>query len=208
MQGIYYTEITYDLGGEMINYIWFAIIALGLIFSIMTGQGELITTGLTESSEGAVKFIISLVGIMCFWCGVMNIAENSGLTSKVAKLLNPILKKIFKESSHSDEAMGAIVMNLTANMFGLSNAATPLGIKAMSELNKINKENDGRASNDMALFLVINAACIQLIPSTVISIRAAAGSSEPASIIIPAIICTFTACCVGIICCKILQRYF
>ena len=175
MQGIYYTEITYDLGGEMINYIWFAIIALGLIFSIMTGQGELITTG---------------------------------LTSKVAKLLNPILKKIFKESSHSDEAMGAIVMNLTANMFGLSNAATPLGIKAMSELNKINKEKDGRASNDMALFLVINSACIQLIPSTVISIRAAAGSSEPASIIIPAIICTFTACCVGIICCKILQRYF
>ncbi len=77
----------------MINYIWFAIIALGLIFSIMTGQGELITTGLTESSEGAVKFIISLVGIMCFWCGVMNIAENSGLTSKVAKLLNPILKR-------------------------------------------------------------------------------------------------------------------
>ena len=145
---------------------------------------------------------------MCFWCGVMNIAENSGLTSKVAKLLNPILKKIFKESSHSDEAMGAIVMNLTANMFGLSNAATPLGIKAMSELNKINKEKDGRASNDMALFLVINAACIQLIPSTVISIRAAAGSSEPASIIIPAIICTFTACCVGIICCKILHRYF
>lgn len=93
MQGIYYTEITYDLGGEMINYIWFAIIALGLIFSIMTGQGELITTGLTESSEGAVKFIISLVGIMCFWCGVMKIAENSGLTSKVAKLLNPILKR-------------------------------------------------------------------------------------------------------------------
>ena len=116
----------------MINYIWFAIIALGLIFSIMTGQGELITTGLTESSEGAVKFIISLVGIMCFWCGVMKIAENSGLTSKVAKLLNPILKKIFKESSHSDEAMGAIVMNLTANMFGLSNAATPLGIKPRS----------------------------------------------------------------------------
>ena len=192
----------------MINYIWFAIIASGLIFSIVTGQGELITKGLTESSEGAVKFIVSLVGIMCFWCGVMKIAEKSGLTSKVAKLLNPILRKLFKESAHSDEAMGAIVMNLTANMFGLSNAATPLGIKAMIELNKINKETDGKASNDMALFLVINAACIQLIPSTVISIRAAAGSSEPASIIIPAIICTFIACCVGVACCKILQRYF
>lgn len=192
----------------MINYIWFAIIASGLVFSIMTGQGELITKGIIESSEGAVNFIISLVGIMCFWCGVMKIAEKSGLTSKIAKLLKPILRKIFKESSENDEAMGAIVMNLTANMFGLSNAATPFGIKAMVELNKINKEKDGKASNDMALFLVVNASCIQLIPSTVVSIRAAAGSSEPASIILPAIIATFTSCCIGIICCKILQRYF
>ena len=192
----------------MINYIWFAIIASGLIFSIMTGQGELITKGITESSRSSVDFIISLIGIMCFWCGLMKIAEKSGLTSKIAKLLNPILRKIFKESSESDEAMGAIVMNLTANMFGLSNAATPFGIKAMIELNKINKEKGGKASNDMALFLVINASCIQLIPSTVISIRAAAGSSEPANIILPAIISTFVACCVGVICCKILQKYF
>ena len=97
-------------------------------------------------------------------------------------------------------------MNLTANMLGLSNAATPFGIKAMEELDNINNKK-GIASNDMA-FLVMNACCIQLLPSTVISIRAAAGSNNPAIIILPALISTAVACIVGIICCKILQRYF
>ena len=191
----------------MINYIWFGIIALGVIFGVLTGQGELISKGIMESAEGATKFVISLVGIMCFWCGVMKVAEKSGLTAKIAKLLNPILKKLFRQSSKSEEAMGAIVMNLTANMLGLSNAATPFGIKAMEELDKINTEK-GTASNDMALFLVMNAACIQFLPSTVIAIRSAAGSSNPATIIVPAILSTAIACLVGICCCKILQRYF
>lgn len=191
----------------MINYIWFFIIASGIVFGVITGQGDVISKGIVESSEGATKFLISLVGIMCFWCGVMKVAEKSGLTAKIAKLLKPILKKIFKESSKNEEALGAIVMNLTANMLGLSNAATPFGIKAMEELDNINNKK-GTASNDMALFLVMNACCIQLIPSTVISIRAAAGSSNPAIIILPAIVSTATACFVGIICCKILQRYF
>lgn len=191
----------------MINYIWFGIIALGVIFGVLTGQGELISKGIMESAEGATKFVISLVGIMCFWCGVMKVAEKSGLTSKIAKLLNPILKKLFRQSSKSEEAMGAIVMNLTANMLGLSNAATPFGIKAMEELDKINSEK-GTASNDMALFLVMNAACIQFLPSTVIAIRSAAGSQNPAVIIMPAIISTAVACLVGICCSKILQRYF
>lgn len=191
----------------MINYIWFFIIASGIIFGIITGQGDVISKGIIESSEGATKFLISLIGIMCFWCGVMRVAEKSGLTAKIAKILKPILKKIFKESAKSEEALGAIVMNLTANMLGLSNAATPFGIKAMEELNNIN-DKKGTASNDMALFLVMNACCIQLIPSTMISIRAAAGSNNPASIILPAILSTATACIVGIICCKILQKYF
>ncbi len=191
----------------MINYIWFFIIASGVVFGIFTGRGDIISKGIIESSEGATKFIISLIGIMCFWCGVMKVAEKSGLTAKIAKILKPILKKLFKESAKSDEALGAIVMNLTANMLGLSNAATPFGIKAMEELDNINNKK-GTASNDMALFLVMNACCIQLLPSTVISIRAAAGSSNPAIIILPAILSTTAACIVGVICCKILQKYF
>ena len=191
----------------MINYIWFVMIFLGLIVGIFTGNGEGISNAIIGSIDSTVSFIIGLVGLMCFWCGVMKVAEKSGFTEKLAKLMKPILKLIFKESAKDEKALGAIVMNITANMMGLGNAATPFGIKAMEEMDRLNNEK-GRASNDMALFLVLNAACSQLVPSTVLSIRAAAGSTNPGVIILPAIISTGTAAIVGVICCKILQRYF
>ena len=191
----------------MINYIWIVMIFLGLIVGIFTGNGEGISNAIIGSIDSTVSFIIGLVGLMCFWCGVMKVAEKSGFTEKLAKLMKPILKLIFKESAKDEKALGAIVMNITANMMGLGNAATPFGIKAMEEMDRLNNEK-GRASNDMALFLVLNAACIQLVPSTVLSIRAAAGSTNPGVIILPAIISTGTAAIVGVICCKILQRYF
>lgn len=191
----------------MINYIWFILLLFGILIGIFTGNGEAISRAIVDSASSTTDLIIGLMGIMCFWCGTMKVAEKSGLTGKLAKLLTPILKLLFKDASKSENAMGAIVMNLTANMLGLSNAATPFGIKAMEELDKLNP-NKGRASNDMALFLVMNAACIQFLPSTIISIRAAEGSSNPGIIIIPAMIATATAALVGIICCKILQRYF
>ena len=191
----------------MINYIWFILIFLGILVAIFTGNGAEISTTIVESADSTVKFIIGLVGIMCFWCGVMKIAEKSGLTQKLARLMKPLLKFLFKDAGKDEKALGAIVMNLTANMMGLSNAATPFGIKAMEEMDRLNP-NKGRASNDMALFLAMNAACIQLVPSTIISIRAAAGSSNPGAIILPAILSTASAAIVGVICCKILQRYF
>lgn len=191
----------------MINYIWFVMIFMGLVVGIFTGNGEGISNAMIGSIDSTVTFIIGLVGLMCFWCGVMKVAEKSGFTEKLAKLMKPILKLIFKEAAKDEKALGAIVMNITANMMGLGNAATPFGIKAMEEMDRLNNEK-GRASNDMALFLVLNAACIQLVPSTVLSIRAAAGSSNPGVIIVPAIISTGTAAIVGVICCKILQRYF
>ena len=191
----------------MINYIWFVMIFLGLIVGIFTGNGEGISNAIIGSIDSTVSFIIGLVGLMCFWCGVMKVAEKSGFTEKLAKLMKPILKLIFKESAKDEKALGAIVMNITANIMGLGNAATPFGIKAMEEMDRLNTKK-GVASNDMALFLVLNAACIQLVPSTVLSIRAAAGSTNPGVIILPAIISTGTAAIVGVICCKILQRYF
>lgn len=191
----------------MINYIWFAMIFFGIIFALFTGNGDKITEAIVLGSESTVSFLIELVGIMCFWCGVMKIAEKSGLTAQIARILRPLLKKLFKEAATDEKALGAIVMNLTANMMGLSNAATPFGIKAMEEMNRLNKKSSV-ASNDMALFLVMNAACIQLVPTTVISIRAAANSVNPGIIILPAIISTTIAAIVGVVCCKILQRYF
>ncbi|MDO5038335.1 nucleoside recognition domain-containing protein [Clostridium sp.] len=191
----------------MINYIWFAMIFFGIIFALFTGNGDKITEAIVLGSESTVSFLIELVGIMCFWCGVMKIAEKSGLTAQIARILRPLLKKLFKEAATDEKALGAIVMNLTANMMGLSNAATPFGIKAMEEMDRLNKKSSV-ASNDMALFLVMNAACIQLVPTTVISIRAAANSVNPGIIILPAIISTTIAAIVGVVCCKILQRYF
>ena len=191
----------------MINYIWFIMIFFGIIVALITGNGEAMSNAIIGSVDTTVNFIIGLVGLMCFWCGVMKVAEKSGLTEKLAKLMKPILKLIFKEAAKDEKALGAIVMNITANMMGLGNAATPFGIKAMEEMNRLNKDK-GKASNDMALFLVLNAACIQLVPSTIISIRAATGSVNPGVIILPAILSTAIAAMAGIIFCKILQKYF
>lgn len=191
----------------MINYIWFIMIFFGILVGVFTGNGEQMSNSIIGSIDTTVTFVISLVGLMCFWCGVMKIAEKSGFTEKLAKVMKPILKLIFKEAAKDEKALGAIVMNITANMMGLGNAATPFGIKAMEEMDRLNDEK-GRATNDMALFLVLNAACIQLVPSTVISIRAAAGSVNPGVVILPAIISTTIAAIVGVICAKILQRYF
>ncbi len=195
------------MGENMINYIWFFLIFFGILVGLLTGNGEIISKAIISSSGNTVTFMIELTGIMCFWCGVMKVAENSGLTEKLSKLLKPILKRIFKEAAKDEKALGAIVMNLTANMMGLSNAATPFGIKAMEEMDRLNSDKE-TASNDMALFLVLNATCIQLVPSTIISIRAACNSVNPGIIILPTIASTATAAIVGVICCKILQKYF
>ncbi len=191
----------------MINYIWFFILAIGIGVGLITGQGEALSKAVIDSAGGTVELVIGLAGLLCLWCGIMKIAEKSGFTEKLAMVMRPILKLLFRGSAKNEKALGAIVMNLTANMMGLSNAATPFGIKAMEELQRDNIEKD-KPSNDMVLFLVMNAACLQLLPSTVISIRAAAGSSMPGVIIIPAIFSTACAAVVGIICAKTLQRYF
>ncbi len=191
----------------MINYIWFIMIFLGILVGLFSGNGEVISKSIINSADSTVSMIIGLVGLMCFWCGVMKVAEKSGFTNKLAKVLRPILKIIFKEAAKDEKALGAIVMNITANMMGLGNAATPFGIKAMQEMDRLNNEK-GVASNDMALFLVLNAACIQLVPSTVISIRAAVGSSNPGAIILPAVLASTFAAITGVVLCKILQRYF
>ena len=191
----------------MINIIWFLILFIGIVIGMLTGKGEILSKAVVSSTTSSVELVVGLVGMMCLWCGIMKIAEKSGLTDNLAKMLRPILKIIFRETGKNQKAMSSITMNITANMMGLSNAATPFGIKAMEEMQKNNNVKD-TASNDMALFLVLNAACIQFLPTTVISIRAAYNSQNPAVIILPAVIATGTAAALGIVYCKILQRYF
>ena len=182
-------------------------IFLGILIGLLNGNGEGISNAIIKGADSSVTIIIGLVGVMCFWCGVMKVAEKSGFTNKLANILKPILKIIFKDAAKDEKALGAIVMNITANMMGLGNAATPFGIKAMQEMDRLNKEK-GVASNDMSLFLVLNAACIQLVPSTVISIRAACESKNPGIILVPAILASTFAAITGVLFCKILQKYF
>ena len=191
----------------MVNYIWFFILVIGIVVGIITGRGELMSKVIISSTTSSVDLITKLLGIMSLWCGIMKIAEKSGLTDKLAKILKPILKLILKDAGKDDKTLGSIVMNITANMMGLSNAATPFGIKAMENMQEVNSDKD-TASDDMAMFLVLNAACIQIIPTTIISIRAASGSNSPADIILPSILTTGMAGIVGIISCKILEKYF
>lgn len=191
----------------MINVIWFFLLCFGIIFGLVTGKGQIISSSIMDSTETSIKLIITLAGMMSLWSGIMKIAQKSGLTDKIAIFLRPILGVIFKDASKNKNAMGSILLNLTSNMLGLSNAATPFGIKAMEELQKVNPEKD-TASNDMALFLVLNATCIQIVPTSVLSMRAAAGSTNPGIVIIPAMITTGTAAIMGIIYCKILEKFF
>lgn len=191
----------------MINYIWFFMIVVSIILGLFFGKAEIISKAIIDSSSSTVNLTLGLLGIVSLWSGIMKIAEKSGLTEKISRLLLPILKVLFKDAAKDEKALGAIVMNLSANIMGLSNAATPFGIKAMERLQELNNHGD-TASNDMALFLVLNAACIQLIPTTVISLRAVEGSNNAAIIIVPVIITTSIAAMVGIICCKVLERFF
>ncbi len=181
-------------------------ISSGLVISILNGKGTEITKVITESTSSTVTFVISLIGIMCLWCGVMKIAEESGFTNKLSKILSPILKMLFKEKNN-DKIMGPIVMNLTTNMLGLGNAATPFGIKAMEELDAVN-DKKGIASNDMALFLILNANCIQLFPTTILSIRSIEGSNSHGIVLVAIVITTFLTCIISILICKFFQKVF
>lgn len=191
----------------MINIIWFVLIFAGIVVGIFTGRGDVLTKVIVSSTTSTVTLMIELVGLMCLWCGLIRILTESGVMRIISKIVEPILKLIFKREGRSEKAMESIVMNLTANSMGISNAATPAGIKAMEEMQKLNVDKE-RASDDMILFLVLNATCIQFIPSTIISVRAACNSSNPAIIMIPAILSTALAALFGIIFCKILQKYF
>lgn len=191
----------------MINIIWFFLLGFGIIFGLVTGKGEVLSKSVISSTEASVKLVIGLAGMMSLWSGIMKIAQKSGITDKIAVVLRPILRLLFKDAPKNKDAMGSVLLNLTSNMLGLSNAATPFGIKAMEELQKLNPNKD-TATNDMALFLVLNATCIQLVPTSIISMRAACGSTNPGIVIMPAMITTGIAAIMGIIYCKILERFF
>ncbi len=189
----------------MLNYIWSGMILIGFIVSVFTGKLEQTSYAALNSSGNAVKMSIELLGIMCLWNGLMKISEKSGLINKLAKVFRPLTKLLFPKIHSQSPAMNAIVLNMLANMMGLSNAATPLGLKAIKELQKINKEKR-TASNEMCMLVVLNTASIQVIPSTIIAIRTSAGSANPFEIIVPVWLVSICSVIVGVIGAKIFQK--
>lgn len=215
----------------MLNYIWFAMIigsillAGGIDFynevatsdqSVAVEQGRRnlneetklgqVTSAAIKAANTAVEIAIGLIGVMALWLGVMKVAEEAGLTKVLARMVKPITRWLFPKIPSDHPAIGAMIMNIAANMLGLSNAATPLGLKAMEELDKLNP-NKGEATDDMCTFLVLNTSAITLIPATAIAIRASLGSQNPQMIIVPSILAATCATIVGVTAVKLIQRF-
>jgi len=191
----------------MLNYIWFALMAIALIVAIFTGSPAAVTKAAVDSAKTAVDISLGLVGIMTLWLGIMRIAEKAGLISMLGRALRPISRLIFPDVPPEHPAIGAVIMNFAANMLGLSNAATPLGIKAMEELQELNP-NKETASNAMVTFMTLNTGGFQLVPATIIGVLAASGSKNPTAIISTAMIASLCGTVAAVTTAKILQRFF
>lgn len=186
------------------SIIWFVMIIFGMAVAIINGKTEIINEVILMDAQDAVVFAIGLTGIMGVWLGIMNIAKKSGLIHNFALLMRPVTKILFPSLPPDHPAISAMMMNMVANMFGAGNSATALGIKAMEELQSLNKDKK-TATNAMCMFLVINMSSIQLIPLAVLKIRADAGSAAPTEIIGTSIMATAVSTLVGIIVCKVLE---
>ena len=180
-------------------------ILVSIVVGVFSGRLEAVTAAAMDGAGAAVEMCVGLLGVMCFWSGLAKIAENSGLTKAFAKLLSPVTRLLFPKIKKDSKAMNAIVLNMVANLLGMGNAATPLGIAAMKELDKENGHR-ATASNEMCMFVVINTASIQLIPSTVIALRQMFGSQNPSEIIFPVWVCSVCAVIMGVCAAKILEK--
>ncbi len=170
-----------------INRIWLALFFLGYLVAGATGRVEETTLALLASMEESVKFTLGITGFLAFWSGLLKIAETAGLTQKLARALHPLLRRLFPRLPADSPALGGITLSLAANLLGLSHAATPLGIKAMRELEKINA-TPGEVSEEMAVYLALILGGISFVPSTIIAVRSQAGSAQPSVVIIPILI--------------------
>src|SRR5687767_6092931 len=159
----------------MLNYIWFGLMAIALVVAMFNGTADAVTKGAIDSAKTAVEISIGLVGVMTLWLGIMRVAEAAGLVTLLGRALRPVMRVVFPEVPSDHPAAGAIVMSIAANMLGLNNAATPLGIKAMEELQELNPQKD-TATNSMVTFMAMNTAGVQLVPAQMIGVLVAAGS--------------------------------
>jgi spore maturation protein SpmA len=189
----------------VLNYIWLALVLLAVAIGGWNDRFKDVTEGALDGAKTAVTIALGLIGIMALWLGVMRLAEKAGLVQRIARGLRPIMRRLFPDVPSEHPAMGAMVMNMSANMLGLGNAATPLGLRAMRDLESLNPR-PGVATNAMCTFLAINTSSVQLIPATAIAILAASGSTRPTAIVGTALLATLCAASVAIISVKLLEK--
>lgn len=189
----------------MINKIWGFFIISGILFSLFTGNIEVINKEILECTNTAFDMIIKIFPVLALWLGIMKIAETSGLLKKIANMLTPLLSKIFPEIPAGHESLSLIASNIIANMAGLGSAATPFGLKAMDSLQTINEKKD-TASRSMITFLVLNTSGVTIIPTTIISLRMLYGSIDPTGIVIPCLIATTCSTIAGLTIDRIIAR--
>lgn len=182
----------------MVNLIWLIMLAIGIIVAGLNGRIEVVTTAAMKAAELGVDVALELIGVMSLWLGLMKLAEEAGFVRALARVFGPLIRRLFPSLKPGSPALGAIIMNLSANILGLGNAATPFGLKAMQELQKENKNPD-EASEAMCTFLALNTSCITLIPATIIGVRLKAGSVSPTEIIGTTIFATGCSMTAGII---------
>jgi len=182
----------------VVNAVWLVLIAAGVITGLVTGNGEAVTSAALESAGSAVTLCFGLIGAMALWCGVMKIAEEAGIARWLARMVAPPARVLFPSVPRDHPAIAAVAMSIAANLLGMGNAATPLGIRAMEELATLPGSRD-EASDAMCTFVAICTAGITLVPTTIIAIRSQFGSTSPAEVVVPIIIVNLLATAVAII---------
>jgi len=189
----------------MLNGIWLALLVGSVAVAVVTGHVKELVAAVTDSAGSAFRLALGLTGIMALWLGLMKIAEDSGLIAAFTRLIAPLMRFLFPGVPKGHPAMGSMAMNIVANMFGLNNAATPLGIRAMEDLETLNPKK-GTATDEMCMFLAINTSSVQLIPAGAIALLAAGGSSDPTAIVFPALLATTVSTVAGITAARLLSR--
>lgn len=206
----------------MLNYLWAGMMAAGIFWAALHGNMDAVTNGALESTKEAVSLCITMLGIMSFWCGILKIGENAGLIGQLTRNMRPVIRFLFPNLPADHPAAKHISTNMIANMLGLGWAATPAGLRAMEELEKLEEERRedeknrpaikraaqpaGTASNEMCTFLIVNISSLQLIPINMIAYRSQYGSMNPAAIVGPALLATTVSTLAGIVFCKIMDR--
>ncbi|HQP29934.1 MAG TPA: nucleoside recognition domain-containing protein [Deltaproteobacteria bacterium] len=187
------------------NWVWLILLSVGIIFAVVTGNLDAFTTALFDGAKVSVEVSLFLLGIVSIWLGITRILEDSGLIHRIAHLFRPLISRLFKNIPGDHPAISAITLNILANLFGLGNAATPLGIKAMQELSTLNQDKE-TITFEMMIFIVINTASIQLIPFTVIGILAGSGALNPAAVALPTLVATVISCLAALLILYVFRR--